>query len=160
MWFKGTITSIKNKAKQAIGTDEIVNNFNYIKDAGKVVFSNDEDIKKYVKSNKTVSFKEYMQQNSLNESDLFDIKKHNTISFYIFMTGFICCMLSGMYGIFFQEKFIDKIFQFLPSVSIGLLMLVLMLKAGLICYQIEYRNLIGLKEYLREGSKIFPKIKK
>lgn len=154
-FFKDRLNNIVDKSKKVIGTEEIVANAKYIKEGVKILSTAPSNNRVRKIGEKPKSFNDIIKENNLNQNDLIILYKKHAIMFYIFFVSFLACFVSMLLS-FTNNKTIDIFFQFLPSLSIGVAFLLLSLRNGLAAYQIKYRDLISIKEFINKGIKIFP----
>lgn len=158
-FFKDRANKVGDVAKRVVGVEEIKNNFNYIKDGSKILFNVQQQSQvREVGVNQKKKFKDIIKDNGYTKDDLNKMHQRNASIFYILFIGFLCCLGSAVYSFTHQATF-DIILQFFPSIGVGILMLSLMMRFGLVAYQIEHENLVSVQEYLKSGKEIFPKFK-
>ena len=126
------VSRVTNFGKKIIGTEQIVENFKYGKESAEFLLNSAKQQSRIKKSKKTYTFDEIMKQNGFGDAQIPEFYKNYSTMFYLF---------------------------FLPSLSIGLFFLVKSFQYGVMAYQIRYREMIGIKEYLKRGLNIFPTFK-
>lgn len=157
-WVKDGATSLVKTTKKIIGTEQISKNNNYIIETGKILLNQESKSRVIKGGNKEQSFDDFLKSNHISRDQLHNINKNNVISFYIFLVGFIFCVVSMVLSFFVHDNSFDVITQFLPSLSIGILCFVLSLKCAYVCYQIRQEKIVEFKSFLTKGINIFPSI--
>lgn len=152
------VSRVTNFGKKIIGTEQIVENFKYGKESAEFLLNSAKQQSRIKKSKTTYTFDEIMKQNGFGEAQIPEFYKNYSTMFYLFFVPFIFCLISMGWS-FTHTKILDIVAQFLPSLSIGLFFLVKSFQYGVMAYQIRYREMIGIKEYLKRGLNIFPTFK-
>lgn len=154
-WVKDKGKSIYDTGKRVIGTEEIKNNFNYIKEAGSTLIRQPEQ-SKLIKANSGIkkSFTEYMREENITEEQLVVMSRNATIAYYMAILGTIVCVVFAFLSFVMGKSILDMIMQFATCLAIGSLLFVCSLRFAFDSYQIRKKELIGFREFLSKSDRL------
>lgn len=154
-WVKDKGKSIYDTGKKVIGTEEIKNNFNYIKEAGSILIRRPEQ-SKLIKADSKIkkTFTEYVREENITEEQLVVMSRNATIAYYIATLGTIMCVIFAFLSFMMGKSILDMIMQFATCFAIGSLLFVCSLRFAFDSYQIRKKELMSFREFLSKNDRL------
>lgn len=133
--------------KKFIGTENIQKNHEEIKNMATSLLSPN----KILENARTENFKQAMERMGTTVQQLPKIHKNFMISFYVALAGFIFCLLLALHFLISGQG----ILAMLSSLAIASLCFANAFNFSFRCFQIKYRKLCSVKDYLN-NKEFFP----
>lgn len=149
-WVKRKGKNTANYGKKLVGTEEIKESFDQVKDMASVVLSP----KKLIENAKTESFVDARKRLNVTDQTLLQNYKNFVYCFYISLFFSVLCFFYLIYNLFINQAIVSS----LATLSILMLCAVNCFKFSFRAFQIKHQKLCSVKEWWNRANEWFPKL--